>query len=48
VHQLERQHKRVFLTDVRPSVAQEIRQEPWFREQLLVADTQEALKRSQA
>ena len=48
VHQLERQHKRVFLTDVRPSVAQEIRQEPWFREQLLVADAQEALKRSQA
>ncbi len=45
VQRMERQGKRVFLTDVQDSVAEEIRQEPWFREELLAADAQEALGR---
>jgi len=45
VHQLERQRKRVIITDVVPSVEAELRAEPWFRADLLAADVQEALRR---
>ncbi len=46
IHQLERQHKQVFLTDVGPSVKAEIRKQPWYRGPLLANDVEEALRRS--
>ncbi len=46
VQRLERQRKQVLLTDVRISVAQEIRKEPWFREDLMTTDVRKALGRS--
>lgn len=46
VHQLERQHKQVFLTDVDRSVKAEIRKQPWYRGPLLADDVEEALRRS--
>lgn len=45
VHQLGRQHKRVFLTDVQSSVTEEIRKERWFREGLVLTNVPEVLKR---
>jgi len=45
VHRMEKQGKRVFLADVQPAVAEEIRQEPWFREELIAANVPEALGR---
>lgn len=46
VHQLERQHKQVFLTDVDRRVKVEIRQQHWYRGPLLADDVEEAVRRS--
>lgn len=45
VQQLERQRKQVVITDVVPSVADELRVQPWFREDLLAKNVEEALSR---
>lgn len=44
VHQLERQRKAVFITDASPSVAEELRAQPWFRPELLQATVEEVVK----
>lgn len=46
VHQLERQKKQVFLTDVDRTVKAEIRKQPWYRGALLADDVEEAVRRS--
>ncbi len=46
VHQLERQHKQVFLTDVDRRGKVEIRQQHWYRGPLLADDVEEAVRRS--
>ena len=45
IQQLERQKKRVFLTDVDRHVKVEIRHQPWYRGTLLADDVQEVLRR---
>lgn len=45
IQQLERQKKRVFLTDVERAVKAEIRQQPWYRGTLLADDVEEVLRR---
>lgn len=45
VQQLERQRKQVVITDVVPSVADELRVQPWFRDDLLAKNVEEALNR---
>ena len=45
IQQLERQKKRVFLTDVERTVKAEIRQQPWYRGTLLADDVEEVLRR---
>lgn len=47
IHQLERQRKRVFLTDVDPRVEKELREQAWFRPDRLAASLQEALERGE-
>lgn len=48
IQQLERQRKRVYLTDVNPRVAVELQEQPWFRSKWLVATVQEALVKEAA
>ncbi len=45
VQQLERQRKQVIVTDVVPGVANELRAQPWFRDELLALNVEEALSR---
>jgi sulfate permease, SulP family len=45
VQQLERQRKQIFITDVVPTVADELRAQPWFRDELLAMNVEEALSR---
>jgi sulfate permease, SulP family len=45
VQQLERQRKQVIVTDVVPGVANELRAQPWFRDELLALNVEEALNR---
>ena len=45
IQQLERQKKRVFLTDVDRHVKVEIRHQPGYRGTLLADDVQEVLRR---
>jgi hypothetical protein len=45
VQQLERQRKQVIVTDVVPGVADELRAQPWFREELLAMNVEDALSR---
>lgn len=45
IQQLERQKKRVFLTDVERTVKAEIRPQPWYRGTLLADDVEEVLRR---
>jgi hypothetical protein len=45
VQQLERQREQVIVTDVVPGVANELRAQPWFRDELLALNVEEALSR---